>query len=313
MATVSGPVVSSARLSAFVFVSSASFVAIVTFAFPQASRAQTTDAIGVRAQGMAGAFTAVADDATATYWNPAGLAGGALFNGLLEYARPDRDLSETVRGFSAAYPALGIAYYRLPVSQIRAKASTGTTSPGREDQGVLSLYGVTVGQSLGEHLVIGSTIKLLHADDSHLAVDIGAMATLGPARVGVTLRDVTEPTLDNGGAALTLERHARVGFALTSGKRGVIGQATFSIDADLTKTDSFGGEQRDFAVGGEAWMPKQTLGIRGGFSKNTAGSGGTLLSGGFSLMLKRGNFVDVYASTGDAVRHGWGLDLRVTF
>src|SRR5215831_11915048 len=66
--------------------------------------AQTTDVIGIRANGMAGAFTAVADDATAGWWNPAGLAGGALFNGLIEYARPDRDLSETVRGFSAAYP-----------------------------------------------------------------------------------------------------------------------------------------------------------------------------------------------------------------
>src|SRR4029453_5176655 len=30
--------------------------------------------VGTRAQGMAGAFVAVADDATATYWNPAGLA-----------------------------------------------------------------------------------------------------------------------------------------------------------------------------------------------------------------------------------------------
>ena len=33
---------------------------------------------------MGGAFTAVADDATATWWNPAGLAGGAYFNGLIE-------------------------------------------------------------------------------------------------------------------------------------------------------------------------------------------------------------------------------------
>src|SRR5712664_3063013 len=47
--------------------------------------AQTTDVNGVRANGMAGAFTAVADDATAGWWNPAGLAGGAYFNGVLEF------------------------------------------------------------------------------------------------------------------------------------------------------------------------------------------------------------------------------------
>src|SRR5256712_9705725 len=117
-----------------------SVVSILVISTPMLARAQTTDAVGVRAQGMAGAFTAVADDATATYWNPAGLAGGALANGLLEYANPDRDFNETVRGVAAAYPALGIAYYRLPVSQIRVTTSTAGTPAGRQDEGVLSLY-----------------------------------------------------------------------------------------------------------------------------------------------------------------------------
>ena len=33
--------------------------------------------VGTRASGMAGAFVAVADDATAVYWNPAGVATGS--------------------------------------------------------------------------------------------------------------------------------------------------------------------------------------------------------------------------------------------
>jgi len=279
----------------------------------RAASAQTTDAIGVRAQGMAGAFTAVADDPTATYWNPAGLAGGAFLSGLIEYAKPDRDFNETVRGLAVGYPALGIAYYRLPLSQIRVTTSTGGTPVGRQDQGALSLFGVTVGQSFGEHLVVGSTLKLLHAEDTSADLDIGVMATFGPARIGGTLRDVTEPSFGTGAEAFTLQRHARAGFALTSGKRGVIGQATLSVDADLTKTDTFRGEERNIAVGGEAWMPQQTLGVRGGFSKNTVGDGATLLSGGASLALRRTTFVDVYASRGDLARHGWGLALRVTF
>ena len=308
MSIVSRPLVSLVRFAFF----AGTFLSFVLALSGEAS-GQTTDAIGVRAQGMAGAFTAVADDATATYWNPAGLAGGALANGLLEYANPDRDFNETVRGFAAAYPALGIAYYRLPVSQIRVTTSTGGTPVGRQDQGVLSLYGATVGQSFGEHLVVGSTIKLLHAQDTSADVDIGVMATFGPARIGATLRDLTEPTFGSGAEAFTLQRHARLGFALTSGKRGVIGQATLSVDADVTKTDTFRGEERYLAVAGEAWMPQQTLGVRGGFSKNTVGEGGTLLSGGLSLALRHGTYVDVYASTGDLVRHGWGLSLRVTF
>ena len=310
MSIVSRPVVSRIA-SAFVRWTVVSVSLLLRIA--SEAGAQTTDAIGVRAQGMAGAFTAVADDATATYWNPAGLAGGALANGLLEYARPDRDFNETVRGFAVAYPALGIAYYRLPVSQIRVTTSTGGTPVGRQDQGVLSLYGVTVGQSFGEHLVVGSTVKLLRAADTSADFDVGVMASFGPARIGATLRDVTEPSFGTGADAFTLQRHARAGFALTSGKRGAIGQATLSVDADLMKTDTFRGEERNIAVGGEAWMPQQTLGIRGGFSKNTVGEGHTLLSGGASLALRHGTYVDVYASRGDTVRHGWGLSLRVTF
>ena len=41
--------------------------------------AQSFEALGSRAQGM-GAFVAVADDASAVYWNPAGLASGAYFS-----------------------------------------------------------------------------------------------------------------------------------------------------------------------------------------------------------------------------------------
>src|SRR5213593_698647 len=63
---------------------SVSFVTFVSFVQARPAEAQSAEAIGVRAQGMGGAFTAVADDATATWWNPAGLAAGAYFNLILE-------------------------------------------------------------------------------------------------------------------------------------------------------------------------------------------------------------------------------------
>jgi hypothetical protein len=295
------------------FVASLSLVTFVSFVSPSEACGQTTDVVGVRAQGMGGAFTAVADDATAGWWNPAGLAGGAFFNSLIEYGRPDRSSGETVKGIAVAYPALGLTYYRLPVSQIRVKTSTGADPAGREDQGVLSLYGVTVGQSLGQHLVVGSTVKLLHAGDTHPDLDIGAMATFGPVRIGATLRNVTEPAFGSATTGFTLERHARAGFAVTSGKRGVIGSATLAVDADLTAVHSIRGDERFVAVGAEAWGGQRTLGIRGGVSRNAIGHGETLLSGGVSAAVRRGTFVDAYASTGDEARHGWGLALRVTF
>jgi hypothetical protein len=292
----------------------ASLVSFLVISAPLPGRAQTTDVIGVRAQGMAGAFTAVADDATATWWNPAGLAGGAFFNTVIEYGHPDRSTDETTKGIAAAYPALGLSYYRLPVSQIRATTFTGAGTAGRADLGVLSLYGVTVGQSLGEHLVVGSTLKLLHAADWHGGIDLGAMANFGPARIGLTLRDVTAPSFGSGESAFTLERQARAGFALSSGRRGVIGTATVAVDADLTTATGVRGDERFVAVGGEVWTPQKSLAIRGGLSRNTTGAGETGLSGGVSAAVRRSTYVDAYASTGsDETRHGWGLALRVTF
>jgi hypothetical protein len=170
-----------------------------------------------------------------------------------------------------------------------------------------------VGQSLGEHLVVGSTVKLLHAGDTHVDLDVGVMVTLGPARVGATLRNITEPTFGSGPAAFTLDRHARAGFALTSGKRGVIGSATLGVDADVTRVQTIRGDERFVAVGAEAWAGKRTAAIRGGVRKNMVGRGETLWTGGVSAAVRRSTFVDAYASTGENARHGWGLGLRVTF
>src|SRR5687768_825184 len=46
--------------------------------------AQTFETAGVRALGMGGAFVAVADDVSAVWWNPAGLATGPFFSLAIE-------------------------------------------------------------------------------------------------------------------------------------------------------------------------------------------------------------------------------------
>src|SRR5262245_11642446 len=113
--------------------SSASFVVLLSLTLAAPASAQTTSGVGVRAQGMGGAFTAVADDASAWWWNPAGLAGGPFFNALLEFDRPDTSTDDTVRGFSVAYPALGATYYRFPLRHIRLSTSAETSARIRQD------------------------------------------------------------------------------------------------------------------------------------------------------------------------------------
>ncbi len=338
-------------------ISCLSFVASLSFV--SHASAQPADAVGVRASGMGGAFTAVADDATASWWNPAGMAGGAYFNALIEagnYRQPNSErtdagdpqaaLRANTRSFAVAFPALGLSYYRLRISEIQPGTSTGTAPPGRQEGGatevrlrslVLNQFGASVAQSLGSHLVIGSTLKLVSAGaasqfrtaaagsldaaddidppgDWEAGLDIGAMAMFGRARVGVMVRNVKEPEFGSGIDAFKLNRQARVGAAVSTGTRGVIGSATLAVDGDLTTTTTVYGEQRLIATGGELWTTARTFGVRAGVSVNTIGTRRTAVSGGVSAALKKGVYVDGELTGGtDEGRHGWGFGLRVTF
>jgi hypothetical protein len=325
------PFVSLRRLAAFVsrppsassarsvsFAAFVSFVTFVSFVRPPSASAQPADVVGVRAQGMGGAFTAVADDATATWWNPAGLAGGSYFNAVLEYGHLPNPTDGTVKGVAIAFPALGLSYYRLPISEMRPTGSTVGGSAIRQDQDTLSELGVTVGQSLGNHFVVGSTLKLMTAGQTHAGLDVGGMLSFGMARIGLSVRNVTEPTFGEGAGTLALKREARAGFALSTGQRGVIGTGAVAVDADLTTTVTAAGEQRRVAVGGEIWTAQRVLGLRAGVSRNLVGSEETLLSGGASVAFRRQrsltSYVDGQVTGGsDETPHSWSVGLRLTF
>src|SRR6188474_227508 len=95
-------------------------------ALPAAARGQSLDTVGTRAQGMGGAFVGVADDASAVYWNPAGLAGGAYFSLVLDgsggRAVPEDEPDATSRSgwlLALTTPALGLSYARLQTTQVR--------------------------------------------------------------------------------------------------------------------------------------------------------------------------------------------------
>jgi hypothetical protein len=160
--------------------------AVLTALFPATGRAQIFESIGIRAQGMSGAFVAVSDDATTTWWNPAGLAGGGYFNSVIEFDRVDHPSQTRARAFALNVPSLGLSYYRLALNGMRLLDTTESPSANREDQGVLSQFGVTVGQSVGAHLILGSTLKLMHAlGETSGDLDMGAMATFSRFRLGL--------------------------------------------------------------------------------------------------------------------------------
>ena len=177
---------------------------------------------------------------------------------------------------------------------------------------------MTVGQSLGNHFVVGSTLKVMTAGQTHAGLDLGGMVTFGMARIGLSVRNVTEPTFGEGAEALALKRQARAGFALSTGPRGVIGTGAVAVDADLTTTVTAFGEQQRVAVGGEVWTTQRALGLRGGVSRNLVGTEETSLSGGASVAFRRQrsltSYVDGQVTGGsDETPRSWSVGVRLTF
>jgi hypothetical protein len=286
--------------------------------------AQVPDAVGVRAQGMAGAFTAIADDATATWWNPAGLATGAYLNLNVEYGQSRPAAADDVGHGSVAiaFPALGLSYYRMTVSQIQPTSSTGSTGAGRQDTGTLNVhsvelsqFGASFGQSIGNHFVFASTLRYVHGGgDSEGDLDIGAMASAGALRAGVMVRNIREVDVPVGDVQLVLKRQVRAGVALNSAARSSIGGITVAFDTDILDVPTAVGDERRFAVGGEFWTKGRMIGVRGGFSASAIGESRTTGSGGASFAVRRGIYAEGQLTGGsDRTRKGWAAALRVTF
>ncbi len=309
---------------------------------------------------MAGAFVAVADDATATWWNPAGLATGALFDVdiLRQNTWRPRDVDtaarsglpaeqDTLTGFAAAYPALGLSYYRFRIRQETPSSSTDTTATGRQQGGLagvsfqalnLAQYGVTMGQSVGPYLVLATTLKLMRADmasedvaadqasfgqvkslqgdktESHAGLDLGVMAHAGPVRLGLTVKNLHAVTFGEGATAQTLAREVRAGAAVTTRRDGLWNGFTVAGDWDLTRAATVFGQERRIAIGGETWLLQRHLGVRGGWSTDISGESPNTLSGGLSVTVWTGTYLEGFVASGaDSGLKSWGTDLRLTY
>ncbi len=291
------------------------------FAWPWTAHAQLYESVGTRAQGMAGAFVAVADDSSATWWNPAGLASGPYFSGIVEHRTGQGGRDEGTYGVSFMVPSLGLSYYRLRIGGLPVASPTGTTTAGRQDQGtagislpsfVLSQVGATVGQSLGEYLVVASTVMLVRADQTRGDLDLGAILKLGPARFAISAKHVAAPDLTADGNPVGPGRQVRVGAAYAPKARGTM-SVIAAVDADLTTTATATGDERHVAAGAELHAGRR-IGLRGGVSGNTVGDVRRSFSAGASAGLRSGMFVDGQITRGDdEAKKGWGFDLRVTF
>jgi hypothetical protein len=290
---------------------------------------------------MGGAFVAVADDATAGYWNPAGFKSGALFSAVVETGSGDIDpeAAEGAGSSSTTFVGLGswpvgVSYYRIRESFV----SAGTNGPRTAGTLIAHQTALTVLQSFTSRVTVGAAAKfirgiaatapvlpgvppedplelvenLVGVGTNRFDLDLGVMAEVGLSRVGLVLRNVLRPDFPTPtGQDLELSRQVRVGWAYVPTADLVV-----AVDADLTTTDTPLGERRNIAAGVERWWltTRRRMGLRGGARVSTVGDARPSVAAGGSLSVWAGLLAEGQVTLGgDGADRGWTLGVRVAF
>jgi hypothetical protein len=278
---------------------------------------------------MAGAFVAVADDATAVYWNPAGVGTGAIVSAVLDAGRFQTGSSER-QGIAAeedtgavvalSATAVGVGFFRYGTHGIQSQVEPEVASPDGREEVLRSVHAVTASsigvslvQSLSDHIIVGATPKVIWASGrTAVDVDAGLIAWVNRFRFGVVGRNLTTPEFGEGGTDIELERELTVGGAWGSGWSG-ISRVIVSVDSDVLERPTPTGDRRDVAAGVETWWLQQRLGVRGGVRGSTIGDARSMVTAGVSAGLRPGLLVDAHVGYGADDARSWSVGARMTF
>jgi hypothetical protein len=168
--------------------------------------------VGARPLAMGGAFTGLADDANATYWNPAGLIQLHRTTTTFMHTSSNRDEINYQDYVGVVVPVRGTA--AVGASWVKHDLVISATEVDEEDWYWLSLaYQVDPQVSIGLNIKsISSSISDL---DTETGFDLGLLAKIDSKwTAGLLVQDVNEPAITDSGSEIGIwKRNWRPGFS----------------------------------------------------------------------------------------------------
>jgi hypothetical protein len=139
--------------------------------------------VGARAVAMGGAFTSIADDATAMFWNPAGIAGIRGTEFLVTYGKWIADIQYNYSGLvlpAGSLGTLGINATFVTMDDMERTTIEEPDGTGEYfDAGSLA-FGLSFGRALTDRFSVGFNGKyvresIYHSRAQGMALDIGTL------------------------------------------------------------------------------------------------------------------------------------------
>jgi len=238
-------------------------------------------AAGARSMGMGRAFTAVADDATSAYWNPAGLARLPRYaaTGLFATLGDKAGGSFSFLGFAAPVSdSFGAAFGLVNLQSANYAGKTADNVATGETFGVAQrgFYGAAAYKVLDD-LAVGLTIKGAQeqvAGKSGVGFGLDAGAQYEPLlhlRLGLSILGIVPPQPTVGRATDDFPPSARLGVAYALLEHKLM----LAADVDLTRSRGVK------ARAGAEFRPLPFVAVRAGINESelTLGLGGTYAVG----------------------------------
>lgn len=139
--------------------------------------------IGPRANAMGGAFSSIADDASAMYWNPGGLAFQSQSQAFFTYTELFADINVNYFGLTiptGAWGTFGVSVTALTMGEMLVTTERFPDGTGEKFDAGSYAFGLSYGRSITENFAVGFTVKYVREDifnssASGIAFDIGTI------------------------------------------------------------------------------------------------------------------------------------------